>query len=170
MAIPFAAGARLPASDLEFIRSQINNWRIPLLNVVGTSGTSSVGTAEAVVVTFPAATFIAHTAYEIAFQGLLRAASTPNTIQIQFRDTNISGTIRGGPGQFNMPTTTINYATHFTHYIANTGSADITGRVLCVTISTTAGTGAINASATIPYSFVVRAVGSDTDWPQGVAL
>jgi hypothetical protein len=170
MAVPFAGGNRLPASDLELLRSQINNNRIPLLNVVGTAGTASVGTAETVVVTFPAATWTAHTAYRIAFQGLMRANTATNFAAVQFRDTNIAGTIRGGPGQFNLATTAINLAQRFDHYVANTGSSDIVGRVLCVTISTTAGTAQFNASATIPYSFVVTAVGADTDWSQAVAL
>jgi hypothetical protein len=170
MAIPFAAGARLPASDLEFLRSQINNARIPLINQIGTSATSSVGTSEAVVVTFPAATFIAHTAYRITFQGLLRSSTTAGLCTIQFRDTNIAGTVRGGPGSFDLRTININYANNFDHYIANTTGADITGRALCVTIGTTAGTAAINASANTPYSFVLVAVGTDTDWPQAVAL
>jgi hypothetical protein len=170
MAIPFAAGARLPASDLEFLRSQINNNRIPLINQVGTGGTATVGTAETVVITFPAATFPAHTAFRITFQGLLRAATAANVASIAFRDTNISGTQRGSRGGFNLPTTTTNYDFNFDHYVANTGASDIVGRILCVTLATTAGQAAINAAATIPYSFVVTAVGTDTDWPQAVAL
>src|SRR5690348_3827869 len=165
----FFAGNRLPASDLNDLLSKINNPRIPLINQVGTTGTSSVGTAETVVVTFPAVTFVAHTAFKIEFQGLMRAATAVNVAPVQFRDTNIAGTARGGPGGFNLPTTTLNYFTHFTHYVANTGAADIAGRVLCVTISTTAGTAQFNASATIPYSFVVTAIGADTDWTQAVA-
>jgi hypothetical protein len=165
----FFAGNRLPASDLNDLLSKINNPRIPLINQVGTAGTASVGTAETVVVTFPSVTFVAHTAFKIEYQGLMRAGTAANVASIQFRDTNIAGTVRGGPGGFNLPTTTFNYFTNFTHYIANTTVADIT-RVLCVTISTTAGTAAFNASATIPYSFVVTAIGADTDWSQAVAL
>jgi hypothetical protein len=168
MAIPFAAGGRLPASDLELLRSYINNPRIPLVNQIGTSGTAAVGTAETVVVTFPAATFTAHTAYKIAFQGMIRA-TLGNITNILFRDTNVGGTSRGGPGGFNLPTAT-NLSYNFDHYIANTGSSDITGRVLCVTISTSTSTTAINASVASPYSFAVMAVGTDTDWPQAVAL
>jgi hypothetical protein len=168
MAIPFAAGGRLPASDLELLRSYINNPRIPLINQVGTASTASVGTAETVVVTFPAATFTAHTAYVISFQGMLRSVAA-NIPIINFRDTNIAGTTRGGPQGFNMPTG-INLSQNFLHYLANTGSSDIVGRVLCVTIATNTSTCAINASALAPYSFVVTAIGTDTDWPQAVAL
>lgn len=171
MAIPFAAGGRLPASDLELLRSQINNPRIPLLNVVGTAGTASVGSAETLLLTFPAATYTAHTAYRITFQGLLRAAVAAGAALLSFRDTNIAGTQRGTPGSFNLPNTTTNYAFNFDHYIANTGSSDIVGRVIVVTMATSAGTtAAINASAQNPYSFVFIAVGTDTDWPQSVAL
>lgn len=166
----FFAGNRLPASDLNDLLSKINNARIPLINQFGTAGTASVGTAETVVVTFPAVTFVAHSAFKIEYQGLIRASTAANVASIQFRDTNISGTARGGPGGFNLPAVSVNYWGHFSHYVANTGGTDIVGRVLCVTISTTAGTAALNASATIPYSFVVTCVGADTDWPQAVAL
>lgn len=168
MGIPFAAGGRLAASDLELLRSQINNPRIPLIDQVGTAGTAAVGTAEAVVVTFPAATFTAHTAYKIAFQGMLRATAA-NVPIINFRDTNIAGTTRGGPQGFNLPTA-INLSYNFDHIIANTGSSDIVGRVLCVTIATNVSTALINASALAPYWFAVTAIGTDTDWPQAVAL
>jgi hypothetical protein len=100
----------------------------------------------------------------------MRANTATNLASVQFRDTNLAGTARGGPGQFNLATITFNLAQRFDHYVANTGSSDIVGRVLCVTISTTAGTAQFNASATIPYSFVVTAVGADTDWSQAVAL
>lgn len=166
----FSAGQRVVAADLNDMLSKVNNLRIPLINQIGTSTTASVGTAETVVVTFPGATFTAHTAYRITFEGLLRATTAANVALMSFRDTNISGTARGTPGSFNLPTTTSNYAWHFDHYVANTGAADITSRVLCVTIATSAGTTAINASATNPYSFVVVACGLDTDWPQSVAL
>lgn len=166
----FSAGNRLPASDLNDLLNKINDARIPLINQVGTAATSSVGTAETVVVTFPAVTFKAHTAYRITFEGLLRAATAANTALMSYRDTNISGTSRGTPGSFNLPNTTSNYAWNNDHYIANTSGADIVGRVLCVTIATTAGTTAINASAANPYSFVCTAVGLDTDWGQAVAL
>lgn len=166
----FFAGNRLAASDLNTLESKINNNRIPLINQIGTGATASVGTAETVVVTFPAVTFTAHTAYRITFEGLLRAAVAANTALMSFRDTNIAGTARGTPGSFNLPNTTSNYAWNFDHYIANTTGADIVGRVLCATIATSAGTTAINASAANPYSFVCVAVGLDTDWGQAVGL
>lgn len=163
-----SAGNRLTASYLSLLESKVNNPRIPLINNVGTAGTAAVGTAETVVITFPAATFTAHTAYAIDFQGMLRATAA-NVPIINFRDTNIAGTTRGGPQGFNLPTA-INLSYRFTHYIANTTGADIVGRVLCVTIATNTSTALINASALAPYSFVVTAIGSDTDWSQAVAL
>jgi len=164
----FFAGNRLAASDLNDLLSKINNNRIPLLDHFGTTGSTAVGTAEAVTTTMPSATFSAHTAYRITFQGLCRMSAI-GIMQVNFRDTNIAGTARGGPGGFNVPAANTNYWGNFDHYIANTPSADI-DRVLAVTISTSAGTGLFNAAATAPWSFVVTAVGLDTDWGQAVAL
>ena len=61
----FFAGNRLAASDLNDLLSKINNNRIPLLDHFGTTGSTAVGTAEAVTTTMPSATFSAHTAYRI---------------------------------------------------------------------------------------------------------
>jgi hypothetical protein len=169
MAIPFAGGNRLPASDLETLRSMINDARVPLINSNGTTATASVGPAEAVTLTFSAATFTAHSAFECEFQGLLRC-TTANAVTVAFRDTNISGTSRGIVGAFPIAAGSVNYPYNFTFRWANTTSSDIVGRVLCVTLSTASGTCLINASAGTPFSFVVRKLGTDTDWSDAIAL
>jgi hypothetical protein len=67
-------------------------------------------------------------------------------------------------------TDTIQTPIQLFHYIANTTGSDILGRVLVATISPSAGTVHVNASAQKPWYVTCIEAGVDTDFPQAVTL
>jgi 3D (Asp-Asp-Asp) domain-containing protein len=133
-----------------------------------TSGTAT--TAGLVVTTVPAATYPAHTAFRLEFRGLVRgpAGSTATSATLSIRDTDASGTMRGDP--FVFPILVANRTQGFIHYIANNTGADITGRVLCLTLTPDTSTAQINAGANEPWFLNCHVAGVDTDYPEAVAL
>jgi hypothetical protein len=144
--------------------------RTPQWTVSSTS--ASVGaTTETVFATAPSSTYKAHTAYRIEISGYghrsVGVGGVTETFQI--RDTNNAGTIRMGGLTYGVNDTAQTPIQLF-HYVANTTGSDILGRVLVATITASAGTVHVNASAQKPWYVTCIEVGVDTDVPQFVAL
>lgn len=141
----------------------------PLWTVWSASATAATNTTELVIGTAPSSTFRAHTAYRVDFRFLGRSNTAATTMNISLRDTNVAGTLRMN---FSMPVSnTGNTGLFMQHYVANTTGADLTGRVIVITIqSGSANTVFFNSLAIYPWYIACIAVGVDTDFPQSVAL
>jgi hypothetical protein len=143
----------------------------PVWTQWGATASPGGTTAETVIATAPSTTYRAHTAYRIEISGFGRRTVGTGSIgmSLAVRDTNAAGTVRMGALTYTA-SDTANTPIQLFHYIANATGSDILGRVLVVTIVTTAGTAVLNASAQKPWYATCIAVGLDTDFPQGVAL
>lgn len=172
----FGAGSRVYASDLNTLARQIdtNTSAITVLNkplwtMSGTAATAGV-TVEAVILTAPSSTYVAHTVYKVRFRGLIRSSLGTGTVTHNMRDTNVAGTLRFGTGQFVVPVVATNYEWSWWCYLANTTGTDITGRVVCLTMVGTGMTAIVNAGATAPYIWECQDTDLDTDHPGAIAL
>jgi hypothetical protein len=145
--------------------------RTPQWTVTSTSASIGATTTEAVFATAPSATYKAHTAYKIEISGYgHRSVGTGGVTEtFQIRDTNTSGTVRMGGLTYGVNDTAQTPIQLF-HYVANTSGSDILGRVLVATITASAGTVHVNASAQKPWYVTCIEAGVDTDFPQAVAL
>jgi hypothetical protein len=133
------------------------------------SATSAIGTTETVVTSAPAFTYKAHSAYELKIRGLAHANTGAAVMNINLRDTNVSGTQRGLL-VFKIDGIA-NRSVDFTHWVANTGGSDISARVLALTLQSDSSNAVLfNASTTMPWVFKCKYVGVDTDYPYAVAL
>ncbi len=170
--ITFSAGLTTVAADLQSVVDGVNDLATPLWTLSSTtaSGTSS-GTSETAVtgLTAPSSTYRAHTAYEIKFRTIIKAATTSGTVTIRIRDTNAAGTLRFDG--LTAALTTANSNLIYEAHVANTGGTDITSRILAVTLQHSAAGGALfNAAALQPYLVRCTVLGLDTDYPEAVAL
>lgn len=150
----------------------------PLWTVSSISASTGATTTETVFATAPSSTYRAHTAYRIEISGLGRrtVGTGATALGLQVRDTNTAGTSRmfvleytvsdGSDATLMLRNTPI----QIFHYVANTTGSDILGRVLVATLIAQAGTVVLNAAASKPWYVTCIAVGTDTDFPQAVAL
>lgn len=137
-----------------------------LWQVGATTATATVS-AETVVLTAPSSTYRAHRAYLLRLRGYARSSTATGIMVLQVRDTNAAGTIRATVNVY-IPLAGTNVSYDITVEVANTTGADITGRVLVLTI---AGTNVlINGGAMFPSLFGCRPNGVDTSHPQAVPL
>lgn len=145
--------------------------RSPIWTVFSATASTSGTTTETVFATAPSSTYKAHTAYriEISCYGHRSVGTGATTETFQVRDTNTSGTVRMGGLTYTVNDTSQTPVQLF-HYIANTTGSDILGRVLVATITAGAGSVHANASAQKPWYVTCIEVGTDSDYPQGVAL
>jgi hypothetical protein len=170
--IDFTAGLTTIAADLQAVVDGVNGLAVPLWSLSSTtsSGTSS-GTTETAVtgLTAPSSTYKAHSAYEIKFRTIIKAATTSGTVTIRIRDTNAAGTLRFDG--LVVAVTTANSNLYYEAHVANTGGTDITSRILAVTLQHSAAGGALFNAATLqPYLVRCTLLGTDTDYPEAVAL
>jgi hypothetical protein len=172
----FNAGNRSVAAKLQAVVDFLDGLTVPLWTLSSTtaSGTSSAsaGVETAVTgLTAPSSTYKAHTAYIITMRGLLVAGTTTGNSTIRIRDTNAAGTARFDGYTHVAAVTTVNTNFYYETLVANTTGADITSRILAITLAHSAAGGVkVNASTNIPYYFRCSAVGTDADYPEAVAL
>lgn len=163
MSNTYFAGQKLRAVDM-----------VPqkLWTVSSTTATSNIGTTETAVGTAPSSTYRAGRAYLISFRGIYRCNTAPANITPRIRDTNTSGTVRMTGITTNLVTNSLNYVTHWEHYVANTTASDITSRVLVLTLTSSSGvnTVLINAAAEFPWYINCMEIGDADDFPEAVAL
>lgn len=168
LGVTFYAGGFIRASQLQTVVDAVDRLRSPLWVVSSTSNSSSIGTTETVVATGASSTYRALTAYRITIRALIRG-SVANTMTINVRDTDTSGTVRGGLGSFTC-SGTVNTPMHTEHMVANTGSSDITARVLVVTLIASTGTVNFAGGSTIPWYVDCVEAGPSADYTDAVAL
>jgi hypothetical protein len=142
----------------------------PLWTVFSTSDSPGGTGTETVFASGPSSTYRAHTAYRIEVSGyMIRTVGSSTVLTLKIRDTNIAGTQRMDDS--NYAVTASKAPLQFFHYVANTTGSDILGRVIVGTLVTqAASTVVLRGSATKPWYMTCIAVGTDTDFPQAVAL
>jgi hypothetical protein len=168
LGITFYAGGFIRASQLQLVVDAVDRLRAPLWVVSSTANSAAITTTETVVATAAASTYRALTAYRITIRALIRG-SVANSMTINVRDTDTSGTVRGGLGSF-VCSGTVNTPMHMEHMVANTGSTDITSRVLVVTLIASTGTVNFAGGATIPWYVDCVEAGPSADYTDAVAL
>lgn len=144
-------------------------------NVDLTADTAAIGVTETVVLTMPALTFKAGRAYALRLHTTVRSNTAAATCSINIRDTNAAGTLRGGTWRVN--TTAAGAAgeiqLHLDHTVGNNTGADITNRVLVLTLTSNSGVNTVllhAASPTLETWWEVWDIGLVTDHPQAVPL
>jgi hypothetical protein len=161
MSNSFVAGQRLTAQRMPWQRV----W-----SVSSTTATAAI-TSITAILTSPAQTYLANSAYMIQYTLLTRTtASAPMAASIEIRDTNTAGTQRMGTRLYQVAGNTANYAADGLWPIANTTSNDITGRVLALCGTASTGSFLVNASSVLPYFMTCYYVGLSSDYPEAVAL
>ncbi len=166
MSDTFVAGNRLRASDM--VPQKI--W-----TVSSTSDSSSINTTEAVISTIgtaPSTTYRAGRAYKLTARMRLQASAGALDAIFQVRDTNASGTIRMGPQLTRLPSFAASQYFHvlIETYVANTTTADITGRVLVLCGDASANSFVVDAEATFPCYWNCFEYGDADDFPEAIAL
>jgi hypothetical protein len=168
LGITFYAAGFIRASQLQSVVDAVDRLRSPLWVVSSTSSTTGIGTTETVVATAASSTYRALTAYRITIRALIRG-SVANLMTVNVRDTDAAGTVRGGLGSFTCSGSS-NTPMHTEHMVANTGSTDISARVLVVTLLASTGTVNFAASSTIPWYVDCVEAGPSADYTDAVAL
>lgn len=141
----------------------------PLWTKTATAATTGV-TTEAVALSAPSSTYLAHTAYRLSACFLIRSTSGTGSTSFAVRDTNAAGTLRYSTGIFPIAVVSTNYHCTWFCDVANTSGSNITARVLALTQTGTTCTALINAGAGSPYVWQCIPLGLDTDFPNAVAL
>jgi len=165
MSATFVAGAKLRA--FQAVPQRI--W-----TVTSTASTTATS-AEAVFATSPSTTYQNGGAWQLTFQGRMSSvsAATATAGGIAVRDTNLAGAIRVSVGWF-QTTATINtnpIAVNWRMLITNTSGADVVGRVLVATLtSSSAVTLQIQASSALPYGWSCDYIGLATDYAEGITF
>jgi hypothetical protein len=144
--------------------------REPIWTIFSTSDSAGGTGTETVFATGPSSTYKAHTAYRIEISGYaVRTAGASTVLNVKIRDTNNAGTQRMFDSNYTVSASEL--PLQFFHYVANTTANDILGRVLVGTLVTqAASTVVLRGHATKPWYMTCIEVGTDTDFPQSVAL
>lgn len=146
-----------------------NAFLVPQWHVAITTGSTSA-TAETIALTSPSHTYVAGGAYVLRVSGLINGAAGSTKASLSIRDTNTAGTQRMIEYGVPCSATLGNIGFSLLHWVANTGGANITGRVLVLTHTGVGGNVQVNAATTIPAVFECFYVGLSTDFPSAVAL
>jgi hypothetical protein len=139
--------------------------------VTSTSATGNIS-GETVFATGTSSTYTANSAYRIKVRALVRANGSTGQATFQIRDTNVAGTLRGGPLRVPaLQTSGSGDLSYIEHIVANTSGTDITSRVLCLTLQTLGPTSVLlNAAPEAPWYVSCEYIGASADYPEAVAL
>lgn len=155
----FTAGQRLRAEDM--VERKI--W-----TVSSTSSSAAITTAETIVLTSPSTTYRAGRAYRLRIRTRIAVTASAAAAIVAIRDTNISGFIRMSDVYKQCPSITVGWGFYHEHVIANATASDVTGKVMVMTLRSSANTVTFNASSVHPTYWTCSEIGSSDDYPEAV--
>lgn len=165
MSNTFLAGQKLRADEM--IGQKI--W-----TGLDTGDSVAITSTEAVLSGFgtsPSTTYKAGWAYAIDMRLRNFGNAGAQDAWVQIRDTNASGTVRMSTVYFpRIPAVSLPVGFYYRHWVANTGSTDITGRVLVLTGDTSTNNWNSDGGASHPSVFACYLAGLASDFPEAFAL